>query len=138
MPWNPPECPIQEEKGENCPMVITKEFLEQGRAENGAWTRAQLEVIGVSWPPKKGWMEAVIGTSVSSSRAEAFTAFRLGRTTRPSAPPQMKKADGHQLREIEERARELVREFTDPVTKAGTHMVTCPERFCHYPACRCL
>lgn len=33
----------------------TSEMLDLGNSDNGGYTAAQLELIGVSWPPCKGW-----------------------------------------------------------------------------------
>lgn len=40
---------------------ITKEELEAGRTEKGAFTRKQLAAWGVPWPPPKGWKRALLG-----------------------------------------------------------------------------
>lgn len=34
--------------------------IESLKTENGGWTRASLESLGVSWPPPKGWKQALI------------------------------------------------------------------------------
>jgi hypothetical protein len=40
--------------------LITKEIIEKAKSINGGWSASQLKVIGVEWPPKKGWKEKVI------------------------------------------------------------------------------
>jgi len=40
-------------------VVVTREFIMSGRSPNGAWTRAQLALIGVPWPPVNGWISGV-------------------------------------------------------------------------------
>lgn len=47
-------------------MLITKELILKNRTKNGAWTRDQLQALGVKWPPKHGWMNRVIGKPISS------------------------------------------------------------------------
>jgi hypothetical protein len=43
-------------------MILTKEIFEAARTENAGWTSAQLEVLGVAWPPPKGnWQKGLIG-----------------------------------------------------------------------------
>ncbi len=36
-------------------MKVTKEQIEAARTPAGGWTRKQLELWGVKWPPHKGW-----------------------------------------------------------------------------------
>ena len=60
-------------------VVVTREFIMSGRSPNGAWTRAQLALIGVPWPPVNGWISGVIGTRLSQSDASLFL---LNRRTR--------------------------------------------------------
>jgi len=51
---------------------ITEQWLMDNRTERGAWTRAQLKIIGVGWPPTNGWKKRVIGTLISDIEAKAF------------------------------------------------------------------
>ena len=56
-------------------MVITDKFIVQGISKNGGWTRAQLELLGVEWPPTRGWKGRIIGNELSDSDAEFETNF---------------------------------------------------------------
>jgi hypothetical protein len=38
------------------------------------WTRAQLAVLGIPWPPPKGWRANLIGRLISEDTAEEFAA----------------------------------------------------------------
>jgi hypothetical protein len=38
-------------------MVLTRQMVLRGRGPRGGWTRKQLALIGVSWPPPKGWLD---------------------------------------------------------------------------------
>ena len=42
------------------------------RTPNGAWTRSQLEAIGVPWPPARGWIKTVLGKTIDQSDAHRF------------------------------------------------------------------
>ena len=53
-------------------MIITKQFIMKHRTDKGAWTQPQLESLGVSWPPRKGWMNRVIGKDISEDGQETF------------------------------------------------------------------
>jgi hypothetical protein len=41
-------------------MKMTAEEIEAGRSEAGGYTKAQLAMWGVPWPPPKGWKEALL------------------------------------------------------------------------------
>lgn len=41
-------------------MPITSEDIEACKTPKGGFTRAQLAQWGVTWPPKKGWKQALI------------------------------------------------------------------------------
>lgn len=40
---------------------LTPSIFEAARGRTGGWSKEQLAVLGVSWPPKKGWREALTG-----------------------------------------------------------------------------
>ena len=42
------------------PLKLTEEEIEAGRTEKGGFKRATLAAWGVSWPPPKGWREALL------------------------------------------------------------------------------
>jgi hypothetical protein len=45
-------------------MQITPEFLESGKSSNDGWSAAQLECLGVKWPPEKGDVTEKYGTYI--------------------------------------------------------------------------
>lgn len=49
-------------------MLITEQVLKQAESINGAWSRKQLETIGIKWPPPKGWKKRIIGTEIQDSK----------------------------------------------------------------------
>lgn len=51
---------------------ITDEMIEQGKSKAGGWTRFQLGLLGVSWPPRHGWRQRAIGQAISDGAATAF------------------------------------------------------------------
>ena len=72
-------------------MQITDQWLMDNRTKAGAWTRAQLAVIGVDWPPVHGWKQKVIGQVISESPASAFVSaadIRSKRTKKNDAKKQ--------------------------------------------------
>lgn len=51
---------------------ITKQYLNRHRTERGSWTRAQIEALGIEWPPRQGWQHKIIGTYLSKKKAQVF------------------------------------------------------------------
>ena len=58
-------------------MKLTKKFINDHRTKSGAWTREQLRIIGVSWPPVKGWQSLVDGKEITGAQKAEFI---LGKT----------------------------------------------------------
>ena len=71
-------------------MLITTEsldaLLKAGKSPKGAWNKRQMEVLGVQWPPRKGWKARLIGTELSTVAAQNFVDLR----TRPNDNPTFK------------------------------------------------
>jgi len=51
---------------------ITKEWIREHTTKSGGWTMAQLDAIGVKWPPQNGWINKLAGTQISFGRKKAF------------------------------------------------------------------
>jgi hypothetical protein len=60
------------------PVRITPELLEAGKSSRGGWSKAQLAILGVAWPPAAGWKARVIGVSISRADADRFIQLRDG------------------------------------------------------------
>ena len=54
------------------PVLVTREFIMQGRSERGGWTKDQLALLGVTWPPEAGWIQRVVGKEIYAEAASAF------------------------------------------------------------------
>jgi hypothetical protein len=54
--------------------LITEELLALGRSDAGGWSKAQLAVLGVPWPPVTGWKKTVLGRRITDDAAAAFIA----------------------------------------------------------------
>lgn len=37
------------------PGELHRHWIEEGKSPRGGWSRAQLKLVGVPWPPPKGW-----------------------------------------------------------------------------------
>lgn len=68
-------------------MIITRQWLMDNRTENGAWTRAQLSVLGMSWPPSSGWIDELIGREISEDVARQFADARSVRGKQSRSHP---------------------------------------------------
>lgn len=53
-------------------MDITEELITAGTSERGGFSKRQLALLGVDWPPVSGWKKAIIGRSISEEDAEEF------------------------------------------------------------------
>lgn len=54
-------------------MVITDDLMNQGlSARNPTWNRRQLGVLGLPWPPKKGWRRALLGKKITEKQLKEF------------------------------------------------------------------
>ena len=85
--------------------IITRELIREGQSLAGGWNRKQVELLGLSWPPKHGWQHKLLGTEISEASAARFVALR-GQTVRASKrhamnelplPPQIKPQIAHTL-----------------------------------------
>lgn len=56
-------------------MRITREFIMAGRSARGGWSQYQLSILGVHWPPKKGWVDRVTGKEITDAQAQSFTDY---------------------------------------------------------------
>lgn len=53
-------------------MKVTAEFIEQGKSQRGGWSKRQLAILGVQWPPQPGWKQRAIGREITQAEAEEF------------------------------------------------------------------
>lgn len=64
-------------------MILTDELL-RSVATNGysGWNRKQLELLGVNWPPKSGWLYRLCGTEIPDDRWEVIKQLRGARLSK--------------------------------------------------------
>jgi hypothetical protein len=53
-------------------MKITREWIRAHATQKGGYTRAQLEAIGVPWPPQTGWPDRVVGIEITEQQRRIF------------------------------------------------------------------
>lgn len=56
-------------------MKLTREMIDAGKSEGGAWNAPQFALLGISWPPLHGWPARVIGNEISDADYAQFLAL---------------------------------------------------------------
>ncbi len=51
---------------------LTWENIHAAARSGCGFTRAQLAVLGIQWPPRKGWVVNLIGKEITDAQYEAF------------------------------------------------------------------
>lgn len=80
--------------------MLTEDDIEAGRTATGGFSRAQLAVWGVPWPPPKGWKQALLGKENASSSTVKARKVKPDPTARKQprpfipADPQSHREDG--------------------------------------------
>lgn len=59
-------------------VTITDELIESGKSAAGGYSKSQLALLGVAWPPVSGWKKQAIGSQITSDAAARFVAGRGG------------------------------------------------------------
>ncbi len=52
--------------------VVTKEWLLMYTTNGGSWNAKQLACLCIDWPPRKGWINRAVGTTILNSVKERF------------------------------------------------------------------
>jgi hypothetical protein len=69
-------CDVFPETGENPVRRVTQDLIQQGRSDAGGWSRAQMALIGVAWPPVSGWRLMAVDRAISDDDARKFVALK--------------------------------------------------------------
>lgn len=48
-------------------MKLTRELIHSVATSHVGFNRFQLSILGVQWPPKKGWLSNLVGKEISDS-----------------------------------------------------------------------
>ncbi len=57
-------------------MILTKELIHSVKNGTGGWNKPQLELLGVKWPPPKGWIERLAGTEIEEGKFTQILSLR--------------------------------------------------------------
>lgn len=50
------------------PIILTRENLHALASKADGFTAATIHALGVPWPPRKGWLSALIGQSIPDTQ----------------------------------------------------------------------
>lgn len=53
-------------------MKLTKRYLLDNRTEKGGFTRQQLKILGIKWPPQAGWLDDLEGVEITEQQKAQF------------------------------------------------------------------
>lgn len=57
-------------------MLLTETLLNEGKSDNGAWSKAQLECLGLSYPLVSGWKDRIIGSEFDEEKIGEFLSLK--------------------------------------------------------------
>lgn len=57
-------------------ITLTKELIKNGASLKGGYTKAQLNILGIDWPPPNGWLKSLIGKSISDADYNKYIHFK--------------------------------------------------------------
>jgi len=73
---------------------ITDEWLMSNRTESGGYTKKQLNLLGIEWPPTLGWKNTLIGKDINMATAKEFEIRRAESTVAKPEPDYYVYTDG--------------------------------------------
>ena len=53
-------------------MIITEEWIVKNKTPAGGYNKKQFEILGIQYPPKKGWKDEIIGLELSEKKVKDF------------------------------------------------------------------
>jgi len=59
-------------------MIITNDWIEKNKTPAGGYNKKQFEILGIQYPPKKGWKDEIIGLDLSDKKIKEFENISKG------------------------------------------------------------
>lgn len=87
-------------------LLISQKLIEDGKSGAGGWNRQQIILLGLTWPPHKGWRKDVIGNPISEEDAKRFVSLK-DRSLKATRIPNL---DSSPIKALEARVRILERQ----------------------------
>lgn len=56
--------------------TLQEQHIEQAKSNNGGWSKKQLEILGVTWPPSRGWKKSIIQKKIKEDKLKRFISLR--------------------------------------------------------------
>lgn len=53
-------------------ITLTEEMIRVGESSRGGYNKKQLAILGIDWPPTKGWKSSMIGKSITEETYQHF------------------------------------------------------------------
>ena len=78
-------------------MKITRHLIIAHRTQWGAWTRMQIESLGLNWPARHGWIDRIEGTEITEAQ---FNNFVNGKTVRAKQFKKIRNRDAREFKEL--------------------------------------
>ena len=63
-------------------ITLTHELIESFATAKIGWTKSQLAMLGVAWPPARGWKAALVGTMIPLATLEELQAMPVAKQAR--------------------------------------------------------
>ena len=60
---------------------IDEDLLEAIRTERGGWTKAQFNILGIMWPPQKGWKVKLYDKPITDDDLRRLMDLKYGKIT---------------------------------------------------------
>ncbi len=78
-------------------MILTREIILSFRTKKGGFIHSVLKILGVSVPPREGWMSAIIGKHISVETACAIKRLNEAKEAKRKTPFGFDCVDGENL-----------------------------------------
>lgn len=76
-------------------VFVTSKMLNDARTSAGGYTRAQIEALGVKYPPKRGWLQSFVGKKIPSEQWQSFVSAANTRAAKKNKLPQSQNQPKH-------------------------------------------
>ncbi len=57
-------------------MILTNDLIVLGMSRRGGWSEEQFALLGIKWPPRRGWKYRVIGLDYPKETIDQFLALK--------------------------------------------------------------
>jgi hypothetical protein len=61
-------------------ILLTNQIIEEFKTKNNGYTKQQLHILGIQWPPIKGWKKELIKRDTHITKEEYMELLHLSNT----------------------------------------------------------